>query len=86
RAVHQMQVVFETNLEILDSSPAFVAGREGHQFIFIGKGPDVRLQYMCLWTLAGTTAWQITYTAMAADYAKHLGEAKRIMSSFRIQQ
>ena len=84
-AIAQMQTVFGTNLEILDSSPIFIDNRPAHQFIFIGKGPDGNLQYQCRWTLAGTTAYQITYTAIASGYQRHLAEAERIMRSFRIR-
>ena len=84
-AITQMQAVFGTNLEILDSSPTFIDRRPAHQFIFIGKGPDGNLQYQCRWTLVGTTAYQITYTAIASGYERHLTEAERIMNSFRIR-
>lgn len=84
-AITQMQAVFGTNLEILDSSAIFIGNRPAHQFIFIGKGPDGDLQYQCRWTLVGTTAYQITYTAIASGYQRHLAEAERIMGSFRIR-
>ena len=84
-AIAQMQAVFGTNLEIRDSSPATIDNRPAHQFVFIGKGPDGNLQYMCRWTLVGTTAYQITYTALASGYEKHLAQAQRIMNSFRIR-
>lgn len=84
-AITQMRAVFGTNLEILDSSPALIDGREGHQFIFVGKGPDVRFQYMCRWTVVGTRAYQITYTAMESGYPRLLPQAERIMKSFKIQ-
>ena len=84
-AITQMQAVFGTNLEILDSSPVFIDNRPAHRFIFIGKGPDSNLEYQCRWTLAGTSAYQITYTAIASGYERHLTEAERIMKSFRIR-
>lgn len=84
-AITQMQAVFGTNLEILDSSPTFIDGREGHQFVFIGKGPDVRFQYMCRWTIVGTRAYQITYTAMESGYPRLLPQAERMMQSFKIR-
>lgn len=84
-AITQMQAVFGTNLEILDSSPTSIDNRPAHQFVFIGKGPDGNLQYQCRWTLAGTTAYQITYTAIATGYQRHLAEAERILGSFRIR-
>ncbi len=84
-AVTQMQAVFGTNLEVLDSSPTFIDGREGHQFVFIGKGPDGNFRYLCRWTIVGTSAYQITYTAMESGYPKLLPQAKRMMRSFKIQ-
>ncbi len=84
-AITQMQAVFGTNLEILDSSPIFIDNRPAHRFIFIGKGPDGDLQYQCRWTLTGTTVYQITYTAIASGYERHLPQAERIMKSFRIR-
>lgn len=84
-AITQMQAVFGTNLEILDSSPVFIDNRPAHRFIFIGKGPGGNLQYQCRWTLAGTTAYQITYTAIASGYQRHLPQAERIMKSFKIR-
>ena len=84
-AIDQMQAVFGINLEIVDSSPTFIDGHPGHQFAFIGKGPEGNLQYLCRWTLIETTAYQITYTAIASGYERHLAEAERIMGSFRIR-
>lgn len=84
-AIAQMNAVFGINLEILVSTQISIDNRPGHQFIFIGKGPDGNLQYQCRWTLAGTTAYQITYTAVASGYERHLAEAERIMGSFRIR-
>lgn len=84
-AIGQMNAVFGTNLEILVSTQISIDNRPAHQFIFIGKGPDGNLQYQCRWTLAGTTAYQITYTAIASGYERHLAEAERIMNSFRIR-
>jgi hypothetical protein len=84
-AIAQMNAVFGTNLEILVSTQISVGKQPGHQFIFIGKGPDGNLRYQCRWTLAGTTAYQITYTAIASGYERHLAQAERVMNSFRIR-
>ncbi len=84
-AITQMQAVFGTNLEILDSLPTFIDGHPAHRFIFIGKGPNGNLQYQCRWTLVGTTAYQITYTAMASGYERHVARAEGIMKSFHIR-
>ena len=85
-AIDQMQAVFGINLEILDSSATSIDGHIGHQFGFIGKGPNGDLQYLCRWTIVGTTAYQITYTALASGYERHIKAAERIMGSFRILQ
>lgn len=84
-AITQMQAVFGTNLEILDSSPTTIDGREGHQFGFLGKGPEGNVQYMCRWTIVGTSAYQITYTATESGYPKFLKQAERMMKSFKIR-
>mgnify|MGYP001562363040 CR=1 FL=1 len=84
-AIGQMIAVFGINLEILVSTQISIDNRPAHQFIFIGKGPDGSFQYQCRWTLAGTTAYQITYTAIASGYERHLAEAERVMNSFRIR-
>ena len=84
-AISQMGTVFGINMEVLDSSPTSIDNRPAHRFIFIGKGPDGNLQYQCRWALMGTTAYQITYTAIASGYERHLAEAERIMGSFRIR-
>lgn len=83
-AIKQMQVVFGTNLQILDSSPTMVSNGAGHQFAFIGKGDQGEINYLCRWTIVGTTAYQITYTGKSLGYPKHLAQAQRIMKSFRI--
>ncbi len=84
-AIAQMNAVFGINIEILVSTRISIDNRPAHQFIFIGKGPDGNLQYQCRWTLVGTTAYQITYTALASGYQKHLAQAERVMNSFRIR-
>lgn len=83
-AIIQMQAVFETNLQIIDSSPIMVANEPGHQFVFIGKGPDGEIYYLCRWTVVGTSAYVLTYTGKSLGYPKHLAQARRIMKSFRI--
>lgn len=84
-AIMQMQAVFGTNLEILDSSPVTIDGREGHQFGFLGKGPQGNVQYLCRWTIIGTNAYQITYTATESGYPKFVKQAERMMKSFKIK-
>ena len=84
-AIHQMQVVFEQNLEIVESSPAMLAGLPAHKFVFIGKGPDTELQFMSVWTLDDLTAYQVTYTAPSSGYAQYLVKAQGIINSFSLK-
>jgi len=84
-AIEQMEVVFEENLIILDSAPAFIADQAGYKFVFIGKGPETDYKYMSVWTIDGLTAYQVTYTALASQYERHLSNAKRMIRSFRIE-
>ncbi len=83
-AIDQMQAIFETNLEILDSTQVTMDGHQGHQLEFIGKGPDGNLHYLCRWTLIDTTAYQIAYAALEPENKGHLKSAQRMMHSFKI--
>lgn len=84
-AIRQMQVVFEQNLEILESESTLIDGRAAHRFVFLGKSPQVDLRFMCLWTLVDMTAYQITYTAIDAKYDKYIGEVKSLVRSFKMK-
>lgn len=84
-AITQMQVVFDQNLEIVESSPAMLAGRPAHKFVFIGRGPDTELEFMSVWTLDNLTAYQITYTALSSGYEQYRAKAKGIINSFSLE-
>lgn len=84
-AINQMQVVFDQNLEIVESSPAMLAGLPAHKFVFIGKGPDTELEFMSVWTLDNLTAYQITYTAPSSGYKQYLLKAQGIINSFSLK-
>lgn len=83
-AIKQAQLVFEKNLIIQESSPTILAGRPGYLFSFLGKGPDTEVQFLIVWTVADLKAYQVTYTAVSSKYDKYLGQAKRMIGSFRI--
>ncbi|OGX37028.1 MAG: hypothetical protein A3D87_01215 [Omnitrophica WOR_2 bacterium RIFCSPHIGHO2_02_FULL_50_17] len=85
-AIRQMQLVFEQNLVILESEPTLIDGRAAHRFVFLGKGPEAELRFMCLWTLVDMTAYQITYTAIDAKYDKYIDQVKSLVRSFKIKQ
>ncbi|HBR14278.1 MAG TPA: hypothetical protein DD723_01890 [Candidatus Omnitrophica bacterium] len=83
-AIHQMQVVFKSNLVILKSEPAPLAGRPGHHFVFLGKGPDVEFQYKIQWALDDSKAYQVTFTAMSSTYENFVPKVEMMMKSFKI--
>lgn len=83
-AIKQMELVFEKNFVLLESVPIRFAGREGHKIVFLGKGPDTELKYMCVWTLEGVRAYQLTYTALSSQYDRYLSEMKWMVRFFRI--
>ncbi|MBN1870262.1 MAG: hypothetical protein JW847_06800 [Candidatus Omnitrophica bacterium] len=83
-AIKQMELVFGENFVILESGPAFVAGRSAYKLIFLGKGPDTELKYMCVWLLKDVTAYQITYTALSSQYDRYIDKVKKMVNSFRI--
>ena len=83
-AIKQMEAVFSDNMIILESEPMYFAGREGYKFVFRGKTPETELQYMSVWAINGLTAYQVTYTALASQYERHLPKVKKMIRSFRI--
>jgi hypothetical protein len=83
-AIKQMEAVFGDNLIIIESEPMYFADREGYKFVFKGKTPETELQYMSVWTISGLTAYQVTYTALASQYERHLPKVKKMIGSFRL--
>lgn len=83
-AIKQMELVFEKNFVLLESMPIRFAGREGYKIVFLGKGPDTELKYMCVWTLDGVKAYQLTYTALSSQYDRYVSKMKRMVRSFHI--
>lgn len=83
-AIKQMEAVFGDNMIIIESGPMYFSGHEGYKFVFRGKTSETELQYMSVWTINGLTAYQVTYTALASQYERHLPNAKRMIRSFRL--
>ena len=84
-AIRQMEAVFGNNLVTLESEPTRFAGQKGYRFVFLGKGSDLELKYLISWTIKDMKAYQVTYTAIAAHYDKHLSKVKKMFRSFRIE-
>ena len=83
-AIKQMELVFGENFVVQESQPMFVAGRSGHKLVFLGKGPDVELKYLIVWTLKDNQSYQVTYTAVSSQYDRYVGKVNRMIGSFRI--
>ena len=83
-AIEQMEAVFGDNMLTLESDPMYFAGHEGYKFVFRGKTPETDLQYMSIWTIAGLNAYQVTYTALASQYDRHLPNVNKMIRSFRL--
>lgn len=84
-AIKQMEAVFGENMIILESAPTFIADRSGYKLVFLGKGLEADLQYMSVWTIDGTTAYQVTYTSIASQYERYIFKVKTMLRSFRIE-
>jgi hypothetical protein len=84
-AITQMEAVFGENMAIIESEPAFIADQSGYKFVFSGKGPEGELKYMSVWTIKGTSAYQVTYTSLASQYDRYISKVKRMFRSFRIK-
>lgn len=86
-AIRQMRVVFDKNLEVVESEPDVLSGYPAHRFIFIGRGPDgTELQMMIMWTLVDDVAYQIAFNAQnISQYEKFMPRVEGIFKSFQIK-
>ena len=84
-AIHQMQVVFKQNLEVLESDSTYLDGHPAHNFVFLAKGPDMEMKIKCVWTVIDETkAYQVTFGALTSQYDKYVTKVQKIIQSFQI--
>jgi eukaryotic-like serine/threonine-protein kinase len=83
-AIHQVKVVFEQNVEVLESAPTYFAGQPAHKFVYIGKGPEAELKLLHIWTIKNRKAYQLTYTALSSKFDQYFGKVNRMIKSFKI--
>ena len=85
-AINQMKVVFKEKMEVLESTPVYIGGLQGHKFVFMGAGNDGDLKFMSMWTIKGETAFQFTYTGLKAgdDWDQYKKVADKMAKSFKI--
>ena len=85
KAIVQMKVVFKDNLIILESKPVKFGGRDGHKFVYIGKGPEQDIKVINYWTIAGKKAFQFGFTSTVAQFERHSETAEKMAESFRLE-
>jgi hypothetical protein len=84
-AIMQVKAVFKNTIEITQSEGTYLAGRPAYKFVYIGKGPETEFKIMHVWTLVGTTAYQITYSALASQFDQYIDQVNKMVDSFRLR-
>jgi hypothetical protein len=83
-AIMQVQVVFKDSIQITQSEGTYLSGHPAYKFVYIGKGPETEFKIMHVWTVVGTTAYQITYTALASQFDQYIDQVNKMVDSFRL--
>ncbi len=81
-AVEQMKMVFGENMKVQELSNTTIDGMPAKKFVFTGKGPQAELKYMSVWTIEGSTVYQLTYLAIASQYPNYLFKIHAMLNSF----
>ena len=84
-ALRQMKTVFKDNFDLLKSEPVTVSGREGHEIVFIGKGPQGQWKYKIYWTLIGSVSYQVSFMSLESQYDKYIETVDRMFQSFHVE-
>lgn len=87
-AIRQVQAVFKSGIEIVESEPTYFAGQTAHKFIYAGvdkNRPELNLKAMYVWFIKDDRAYQFNYTAMQNKFDKYLGTVEKMMSSFEVK-
>ncbi len=84
--IKQVTGTFEDNIKILESKKYTLAGRPGYLLMYVGqtKETDNPTQFLHAWTLDGTRAFILTFTARKMDFKKYHGQVKAMMRSFQM--
>ena len=82
--IRQLTGVFEGQIQVLQSYPFSVGGRPGHVLVFCGRNTAEPIQYMHAWTVWGTRAYIITYTALKKDFDNYAADAMDMIKSFKL--
>ncbi len=83
-AINQLRVMYQ-NIEVLDSSPAVLAGKVGHKIEYVVKA-EFDIKILQVWMIQGYKAYIITFTADADHYKDYAGTAWDMINSFQINQ
>lgn len=85
QAIYQTKAVFKGTLVEKVSESTFLDGRAAHKYVYIGKGGQSDLKIMHVWTVVGTNAYQVTYTAISSRFDQYLPKVERMIKSFNIR-
>ena len=83
-AMNQVKAVFKDSIVVVEEKRYSLSQQEGFKFVFIGKGADLEVQMMCVWTIKDDIAYQITYVAERDSFEKYIAVVEKLISSFRI--
>ena len=84
-AVDQVKAVFENNIIVLEEQSTYLSGQAGFKFVYVGRGEELDIQMMSIWTVKDEFAYQINFTATAASYDKYWPKVEALIKSFRIK-
>ena len=84
-AIYQIKVVFKEGIQVLESESgsAYLAGKPAYKFVYVTKmAPEFKIMHV--WTLDGTRAYQVTYTAAISDFDEYKNIVDKMIQSFQL--
>ena len=84
-SVHQLEFLFEDDIEILEQGFVDFAGSRGYEILYLGKtGTETNFK---VWQVIGIHergwVYQFTYTTLESQYDKFVPEMRKMYNSFR---
>ncbi len=84
RAIFQLKVVFKEGIKVVDSEGAYLDGKPAYKIIYETAG-DPSFKIMHVWTVVGSRAYQVTFTAYTSRFEDFKDVAEKMIQSFRIR-
>jgi hypothetical protein len=75
-----------TDFALIESSDTTLANNKAHRLVFSGKQGSNNFKFMAVYTISGTNAYTINYTAGSSTYLDNLATVQKIIGSFEITQ